>query len=241
MSVIINGTTGITTPNNAVTTNETVGGTLTVTGATTVGGVAVVAVAPSTVGNVLTSNGTAWASSAPSAGVATAVGQVPFSTNGTTFTATQKIVQGTSVASTSGTAIDFTSIPSWVKRITVMFNGVSASGTSIPMIQIGSTTFLTSGYAGSATWNGSATTANSAGFLTVGSYAAANILSGSTVLFNFSGNIWTSSSVIGSTGNLGGSTGGGYNTLSGVLDRIRITMVNGTDTFDAGSINIMYE
>ena len=29
--------------------------------------------------------------------------------------------------------------------------------------------------------------------------------------------------------------------LAGALDRVRITTVNGTDTFDAGSINILYE
>ena len=73
-----------------------------------------------TSGNVLTSNGTAWVSSAPSSGGSpSAIGQIPFSTDGSTYTATQKIVQGTAVASTSGTSIDFTSIPSWVKRVTV--------------------------------------------------------------------------------------------------------------------------
>jgi hypothetical protein len=35
--------------------------------------------------------------------------------------------------------------------------------------------------------------------------------------------------------------GAGSVTLSATLDRIRITTVNGTDTFDAGSINIAYE
>ena len=45
--------------------------------------------------------------------------------------------RGTAVASTSGTSVDFTSIPSWVKRITVMFNGVSTSGTSNPLVQLG--------------------------------------------------------------------------------------------------------
>jgi hypothetical protein len=33
----------------------------------------------------------------------------------------------------------------------------------------------------------------------------------------------------------------GTKSLSATLDRIRITTVNGTDTFDAGSINILYE
>jgi hypothetical protein len=34
---------------------------------------------------------------------------------------------------------------------------------------------------------------------------------------------------------------GGFVPLSGTLDRVRITTANGTDTFDAGSINILYE
>jgi hypothetical protein len=33
----------------------------------------------------------------------------------------------------------------------------------------------------------------------------------------------------------------GHVSLSGALDRIRLTTVNGTDTFDAGSVNIIYE
>jgi hypothetical protein len=35
--------------------------------------------------------------------------------------------------------------------------------------------------------------------------------------------------------------GGFQVSLSGTLDRIRLTTVNGSDTFDAGSINIIYE
>lgn len=58
----------------------------------------------------------------------------------------QPLTQGTSQASTSGTAIDFTGIPSWVKRITVMFSGVSTNGTSVPQIQVGAGSVTTSGY-----------------------------------------------------------------------------------------------
>jgi hypothetical protein len=38
-----------------------------------------------------------------------------------------------------------------------------------------------------------------------------------------------------------GNVVSGSKTLAGTLDRIRITTVNGTDTFDAGQINILYE
>ena len=59
-----------------------------------------------------------------------------------------QLISGTAVASTSGTSIDFTGIPSWVKRVTVMFSGVSTNGASLPQIQIGAGSVQTSGYAG---------------------------------------------------------------------------------------------
>lgn len=34
---------------------------------------------------------------------------------------------------------------------------------------------------------------------------------------------------------------GSIKTLSATLDRVRLTTVNGTDTFDAGLVNIIYE
>jgi hypothetical protein len=103
------------------------------------------------------------------------------------FAVRSRLVSGTSVASTSGTSIDFTGMPSWVKRVTVMFDGVSTNGTSNLRIQTGAGSVTTSGYLGSSA---------------------------------------------GMSSNVG---------FSSVLDRVRITTVNGTDTFDAGSINILYE
>ena len=222
--------------------NITVGNNATVTGTLTVAGVAAVAVAPGTSGNVLTSTGSAWASSAPAIVAPTAIGQVPFSTNGTSYTATQKITQGTVVATTSGTSIDFTSIPSWVKRITVMFQGVSTSGTSIPQVQIGAGSVTTSGYVGSAASVSASPVIASAttGFIFVGQGNAANVISGILTLASMGSNLWVAS-VSGSISTIIALCGGGNITLSGALDRVRITTVNGTDTFDAGSVNIMYE
>jgi len=48
-----------------------------------------------------------------------------------------RMVTSTAQNTTSGTSIDFLSIPSWVRRITVMLNGVSTSGTSRQQIQLG--------------------------------------------------------------------------------------------------------
>ena len=155
------------------------------------------------------------------------------------------ITASTAVASTSGTSIDFTGIPSWVKRITVMFNGVSTSGSSNVMIQLGSTTFTTSGYLGNVNviQNNAATIA--VAFTTgIGANASANsgtTLYGQVILTPVSGNVWVGTTNITHSNAVATAQGAGGVTLSGTLDRVRITTVNGTDTFDAGSINILYE
>jgi len=227
--------------------NVAVGNNLTVAGTATVGGVAAVAVAPGTNGNVLTSNGTAWTSAAPTGGVPTpsAIGQIPFSTDGSTYTATQKIVRGTSVATTSGTSIDFTGIPSWVKRVTIMVYGVSTNGTAYPRFQIGAGSIDTTNYNGTGVqaYNGStAGVTLSAGFDVI-ALNAANLLYGQAVLTNMdSSNLWNFSFTgATTTGNQLALITFGAHTLSGSLDRVRLTTANGTDAFDAGSINILYE
>jgi hypothetical protein len=154
------------------------------------------------------------------------------------------IVSGTVVASTSGTAIDFTGIPSWVKRITVMFNGVSTNGTNVYIVQIGSGSFTTSGYASNvASINVSAagTSSYSAGFGFVIPSAASNINSGAIRITNLTGNVWVEEGSVASTETTRSNLSAGSITLGGVLDRLRITTLNNTDTFDAGSINILYE
>lgn len=159
-----------------------------------------------------------------------------------------QLVSGTSQASTSGTSIDFTGIPSWAKRITVMFNGVSISGASVVQIQLGSGSPTTSGYlcnvsSVAATANTTVTNTVTTGFaiVTGAQSSATNTLIGALVLTNISSNIWVGSGTI--LANSGGGTMflAGNISLSGTLDRVRITTVNGTDTFDAGSINILYE
>ena len=154
------------------------------------------------------------------------------------------IVAGTSVASTSGTSIDFTGIPTWVKRITVMLNGISTSGTSNPLIQLGAGSVTSTGYLGSSSGLQNASSVSAASFTTgfgifLGS--SSNIIIGHLIITNVSGNIWLCSSVGGLSGSSITFVGGGNVTLGGTLDRVRITTVGGTDTFDAGSINILYE
>jgi hypothetical protein len=149
----------------------------------------------------------------------------------------------TAVASTSGTSIDFTSIPSGVKRITVMLNGVSTNGTSNWQVQLGDSGGVeTTGYAGAAaTFNSSPTVANATTGFVIPCALSAITLSGTIIITNISGNIWIASGYLSRTDGATAFGTGGNKTLSDVLDRVRITTVNGTDTFDAGSINILYE
>ena len=159
---------------------------------------------------------------------------------GGTPTGVGVLTSGTAVASTSGTSIDFTSIPSWVKRITVMFNGVSVSGTSNIQIQIGAGSVITTGYTGG-TSTGTAVIDNSAGFIVARNPAAVNAYSAVINLITLGSFIWAQSGNCISSGADACTVSAGNLTLSGALDRVRITTVNGTDTFDAGSINILYE
>jgi hypothetical protein len=174
---------------------------------------------------------------------------MPLVLNGTTGVQDNSgaFVAGTAVASTSGTSITFTSIPSWVKRVTVLFNGVSTNGSSIVLVRIGSSGGIEStgysGFASIATNSGSFFT-STAGIPIQPANASASsyIYSGNVVLTNISGNTWTANGSMGSAGyDTCSAIGGVTPTLGGVLDRISVTTVNGTDTFDAGSINILYE
>jgi hypothetical protein len=154
------------------------------------------------------------------------------------------IRSGTAVASTSGTSIDFTSLPTGIKRITVMFNGVSTSGTSLIQVQIGDSGGIeTTSYASGA-WTANTTNANSTtGFIIHGANAsAARVWDGAyTIVLQDAANTWIFNGMCNSLNDNAQSIGIGRKQVSATLDRIRITTVNGTDTFDAGSINILYE
>jgi hypothetical protein len=155
------------------------------------------------------------------------------------------LVSGTSQASTSGTSIDFTGIPSWVKRITVMFNGVSTNGTSNKQIQLGdSGGFETTGYLGASVQLTDAASVNAATTTTgfgIRSPLAADTINGAVVITNLTSNTWVAQGALTDSSRGAGYLVGGAKALSDVLTQVRITTVNGTDAFDAGSINILYE
>lgn len=149
-------------------------------------------------------------------------------------------------ATTSGTSIDFTDIPAGVKRITLMLNGVSTSGTSLPMVQIGDSGGIeTTGYLSSTTYikaSSGVTVNGTTGFRLTGAHAATSLLGGvmTLVLLDAATNTWSVSSIVGNSATNETGWGGGSKALTGTLDRIRLTTVGGTDTFDAGLVNIMY-
>lgn len=175
----------------------------------------------------------------------TAAGNTVFSTDGANWSSTAKIVRGTSV-SASGTSVDFTGLPSWVKRITIMVQGVSTASTGAVIFRIGTGgTPTVTGYTSVMTYafgtNSVNTRTNTTGFLLEGSesFFAYN---GNIFITNLTGNTWCCSGLIGNvvstpfTAQMAGSV-----TLGGVLNIVRMTTTGGTDTFDAGSVNIMYE
>jgi hypothetical protein len=168
------------------------------------------------------------------------------SIGGTPVMSASIISSATAVATTSGTSLDFTSIPSWVKRITVMFNAVSTSGTSGIQIQLGvSGTPETTGYNGfcGMVFNTNNTTRGISATTGFPLYiqAATNNHGGAIVITLMGSNIWTAQGGTSVTDSGAGTFVAGAKTLAGTLNMIRITTVNGTDTFDAGSINILYE
>ena len=153
---------------------------------------------------------------------------------------------GSTQNTTSGTTVDVTTVPAGVRRITIVPRAVSTNGTSSLMVQIGSGSFATTGYASTASgcYSGNVISglAFTNGFGLAISAVAANVHHGSVTLIHMGGNVWQCSSILNaSVSNAGAFTGSGDITLSGVLDRVRFTTANGTDAFDNGSVSFLWE
>jgi len=159
----------------------------------------------------------------------------------------QPFTSGTSVNSTSGTAIDFTGIPSWVKKIEIMFANVSLSSTANILVQLGGSGGIeTTGYVSQASLvNVNANTVGATNGIIIFNGEASSACSGILTLgyIDAGSNLWTAAGTFARPG--GGVSSatftGGYKSLSATLNRVRIASSNGSDTFDAGTINIMYQ
>jgi hypothetical protein len=223
-------TAGSVTPGNAVTSIAGAGlygftlpgGPITSTGTLTV-----TPPVPGASGNVLTSDGTNWV---PSAGA-------------------YPLTSGTAVASTSGVSIDFTSIPSWVKCLTILFTGASTATASNPSLafQLGTSGgMVSSGYLGSTSSTYGAGSVNSliafsTNFQFIQATSAAHIAHGRVVFQNVTGNTWVATGQLAQSDTTRVSWFSGAIALASILTQVRITTVGGTDAFDAGTINILYE
>lgn len=161
--------------------------------------------------------------------------------------ATGRIVQGTAQATTSGTAVGFTGLPTWVKRITMQLIGVYNNNGSVSttnLIQVGSGSYTTTGYI-SAYSNVNASSAGtgtiSTGFTPYWGYTAVTAVYGQIILTlqNPSTNTWAASGWFTTTYTPSTCTANGSIALSGALDRIQLTATSGT--FAGGSVNIIYE
>jgi hypothetical protein len=169
-------------------------------------------VSPSTTGNVLTSDGTNWVSSG-------------------------KLTYATAVPTTSGTTAVISSVPSWAKRITILFNGVTSASSSITM------TFnsVTTGYtytqsrlnaSGTVTVQGSAATSFSltqnAPTTSTGRYTI-SLANATTNYYVIDGNQQASTNINILTG---------FITLGALISSITITAGS---AFSAGEIDVIYE
>jgi hypothetical protein len=183
-----------------------------------------------TSGQVLTSGG---ASAAPSW---TTISTTPADGSITPTKLSQPLTTATAVNSTSGTAIDFTGIPSWAKRILVIFSGVSTNGGAYVQVRIGTTSgIVSSGYSGS-----SGGTTFTSGFNVGDALGAGFVRHGLIELANVTSNTWVASGVIQRSNAASGNPTAGSLALSGQLTQIRITASNTSDAFNGGTINIMY-
>ena len=154
----------------------------------------------------------------------------------------EQLTLGSPQASTSGTSIDFTDIPSWVKRITVMFDGVSANGTSLFRIRLGDSGGIEdTGYFSMITAAASAvsTSTYTNGFTAAGGTAARSY-KGMMQIALIGSNTWAAMGTF-NDGTANNYFMSGTKTLSATLDSVRLTTVNGSDTFDAGTINLLLE
>lgn len=157
-----------------------------------------------------------------------------------------QLVAATAQNSTSGTTINFTGIPSWAKRITILFNEVSLNSTSNFLVQLGtgsSPTYTTSGYVATSNdfnqTNATFGASSTSGMIMLVAVGTATF-TGHMVLTLVSGNTWIQSHT-GKISTTTVTTGGGSVALAAALTAVRINTVSGTDTFDNGSINILYE
>lgn len=158
--------------------------------------------------------------------------------DGTPIVSAGGITLLTEQATTSGTADKDFTIPAGAKRVTVMFNSISTSTASTLLVQLGDSGGVeTTGYVAVSSIGTTPTTSTS-GFVAAKHGISTDVVSGAFVLTRMNGSHkWVGQGVLDMDG--AAASGAGVKTLSGELTTVRIT-VSG-DTWDSGSVNVMYE
>jgi len=163
------------------------------------------------------------------------------SVNGGSGAVTVNTLTPKTVVTASGTSFEFTTIPSWAKRITIAIAGLSTSGTGDILVQLGtSSSYETTSYLGTVASASGTVEAFSTGFKLVNSNAAANLWSGVITIVNLDGNVWSEAGYLGLSSGAGTRGSGGHKSLGAALTRLQFT-IDGTQTFDAGTVNILYD
>jgi hypothetical protein len=158
----------------------------------------------------------------------------------------QPLSQITEVNAT-GTAVDFTGIPSWARRVMVSFNGVSTNGNSLVVLRLGAGSIATSGYVATyalvpdAAGGSVRSSRTNSSIIVTGNSVPADNRYGTITLCNCGNNMWIASGVVGTVSFDNVSMVCGGLRLGGILDRLQITTENGTDIFDFGTISLLYE
>ena len=166
----------------------------------------------------------------------------PVITNATMLDMSSSVItQGTAV-SASGTSFSFP-VPTWAKRITVMFDSLSTNATAYIQVQLGTGGIAqTTGY-GSCTfqYNSASSASSTTGFIISEGNTAANVRNGHIIICKLSDTIWTSTGIVLGAASSGVNPSAGHVTMTGDVDLVRITTIAGTATFDSGTVNILYE
>jgi len=201
-------------------------------------------VAPGASGNVLTSDGTTWTSTAVPSALPSQTGNngKVLRTDGTTASWGSGVVSGTAQTPTTTNA-DFTSIPSWVKRITIAFSGVSTDSPTELTIRLSTGgVFAATGYVSTAWIGGSGNitdTSTTAFVVDAGGQTSASSRNGLITLINITGNTWVVSGTV-SRDTTAVTVSTGRVTLGGALDGVRVLSGSG-NLFDSGTINVFWE
>jgi len=156
-----------------------------------------------------------------------------------------KALSATAVATTSGTTIDFGSLPSGIKEIKVCFSSVRLNSTDDILVQLGDSGGVeTSSYVSTSTLTSTGVNTLTAtnGFVVNTAGTSGLIIHGvmTLVLLDSATNTWSASYSFGREGASGAIYGGGSKSLSGELTTVRLTSAGGANSYNGGTANITY-